>query len=69
LRSPVNVEDLRMRLAPPRIVMVAAWMVLAVQGVALAQASQRQPLILPGDEPDLLLFYTGDVIGYVDPCG
>ena len=29
----------------------------------------RKALIATGDSPDLFLLYTGDVIGYVDPCG
>ena len=30
---------------------------------------QRESLIATGDTPDLFLLYTGDVIGYLDPCG
>lgn len=26
-------------------------------------------LIAPGDAPDLSLLYTGDVVGYIEPCG
>lgn len=26
-------------------------------------------LIMSGDSPDLFLLYTGDVIGYLEPCG
>ena len=26
-------------------------------------------LIAPGDDPTLTLLYTGNVVGYVDPCG
>jgi hypothetical protein len=26
-------------------------------------------VVVPGTTPDLLFLYTGDVIGYVDPCG
>ena len=26
-------------------------------------------LVAPGPAPDLALLYTGDVIGYIDPCG
>jgi hypothetical protein len=26
-------------------------------------------LIAGGSRPDLILAYTGDVIGYIDPCG
>ena len=52
----------------------------AGSGVAQAQAqaegdgqeSFRPPrgaMIAPGPAPDLTLLYTGDVIGYLDPCG
>jgi hypothetical protein len=33
------------------------------------QPTQPVPLILPGDPPDLVMFFTGDVIGYLTPCG
>jgi len=26
-------------------------------------------LIAPGRAPDLILLYTGDVLGFLDPCG
>ena len=29
----------------------------------------RRALIDGGESPDLFLMYTGDVIGYLDPCG
>jgi len=32
-------------------------------------ASARRSLIAAGETPDLFLLYTGDVIGYLDPCG
>ena len=31
--------------------------------------AQGQPIILPGQAPDLLMFYTGEVVGYLSPCG
>ncbi|GEM_PF-3555794 len=37
-----------------------------------AQQSFRPPkgvMIAPGKTPDLTLLYTGDAIGYIDPCG
>jgi hypothetical protein len=34
-----------------------------------AAPPQRQSLIAKGDTPNLFLLYTGDVIGYLDPCG
>jgi hypothetical protein len=27
------------------------------------------PLVIPGDAPDLILEFTGKVLGYVEPCG
>ena len=27
------------------------------------------PLVAPGEAPDLVLLYTGGVVGYVEPCG
>jgi len=54
----------------------AAWfaIVVASAGIAAAQegASQLPPpgaLVAPGPAPDVTFLYTGDVIGYVDPCG
>jgi hypothetical protein len=35
---------------------------------APAQTKQKG-LIAGGEAPDLILMYTGDVIGYIDPCG
>jgi len=32
-------------------------------------AGMGRALIASGDLPDLFLLYTGDVIGYLDPCG
>ncbi len=45
---------------------------VALAAVALHQAApapEAKGLIAGGRPPDLLLMYTGDVIGYVDPCG
>ena len=42
------------------------------QGADEGQVSFRPPrgaMIAPGPGADLTLLYTGDVIGYVDPCG
>ena len=32
-------------------------------------STPRRSLIADGETPDLFLLYTGDVIGYLDPCG
>jgi hypothetical protein len=48
---------------------------LALGWLAVALAtpvfSQQPPgaLVVSGPPPDLFLLYSGDVIGYLDPCG
>jgi hypothetical protein len=36
---------------------------------APAGATDEGPLVAPGEAPDLALFTTGGVVGYVEPCG
>ena len=56
------------RLALLTLVAAAAAAPIAAQeGVSTAPPAGA--LVAPGDAPDLTLLYTGDVIGYVDPCG
>lgn len=38
-------------------------------GKPVSTARARSALVASGDVPDLFLLYTGDVIGYLDPCG
>ena len=45
--------------------LVFAW---AAVGGAWAQ-QQAGGLIKPGNDPGLHLLFTGDVIGYLEPCG
>lgn len=45
---------------------LAAWAGLVVP--ALAQAPQVA-LVEAGQKPDLVVLHTGDVIGYLKPCG
>lgn len=48
----------------------AAGLALACVPALWAQAGpQPQGLVPGGPPPDAFLLYTGDVIGYVDPCG
>ena len=47
---------------------VVALAALLGSGLVLAQDS-APPLVAPGPPPNLFLLYTGDVIGYLDPCG
>ena len=45
---------------------------LLAQDQVAGQESYRTPrgaFIAPGEPADLTLLYTGDVIGYLDPCG
>ena len=55
-------------------------LVLAALGVANARPAgvpapagsdpaDSGPLVAPGPAPDLVLLYTGNVVGYVEPCG
>jgi len=56
------------RLAMLSLIAVAAGAPAAAQeGVSTSPPAGA--LVAPGDAPDLTLLYTGDVIGYVDPCG
>ena len=48
-------------------VLAAALQFLA--GGPALPAAGRDTLIADGPAPDLILLYTGDVIGYVGPCG
>lgn len=43
-----------------------AWTLLSGQ---MGEPSPSRPLFVTGKSPDLMLFYTGDVIGYIDHCG
>ena len=38
-------------------------------GLSLVPAISAQGLVEDGPAPGLFLIYTGDVIGYIDPCG
>ncbi len=46
-----------------------AGLALALAGPGAPRSEDRPGLIADGDTPDLFLLYTGDVIGYIDPCG
>jgi hypothetical protein len=47
--------------------MLSAAILLASPGLVLANPDALVPS--GGPAPDLFLIYTGDVIGYVEPCG
>ena len=54
-----------------RIVAGLAAATLVGVGLQVATGPQAQSggLVRGGAPPDMILLYTGDVIGYVDPCG
>ena len=54
-----------MRHNPPAVI-VAAFMVLAC---APAFAQGGSGLVPGGAPPDVALVFTGDTIGYIEPCG
>ncbi len=43
------------------------------EGQAASTGRRLEPLggalVAPGNAPDLVLLYTGDVLGYLEPCG
>ena len=59
-----------MRLAPRQkigwLVVALAVAVVAIPGLAQDRASS---LVMSGDPPTFVLMYTGDVIGFIEPCG
>ena len=70
-RSMEDSSVRRMSVEIVRSVSIALVAALAlVAGVAAAQvAGSKRDLIASGDSPDLFIVYTGDVIGYIEPCG
>ena len=58
-----------------RVFAAAATLMLAVGGAAAqapptsAPAAPTQGLVAPGSSPDLEILFTGDVVGYLEPCG
>ena len=52
---------------PFQTLLALACLLFLVASGGLARA--QQGLIQRSDAPDLFLLYTGDVIGYVGPCG
>ena len=56
------------RTAARRIIATTA-LLLALPAPAQQATTPTAGLIRPGDAPQLSLIYSGDVIGYLDPCG
>ena len=56
-----------------RLALVAALAAVAASPTVAQEGASTSPppgaLVAPGNAPDVTLLYTGDVIGYVDPCG
>jgi len=50
--------------------LVLAGLALGSWGLSPLRAQSRDAGLVPdGEAPGLLLLYSGDVIGYLDPCG
>ena len=49
------------------IASIAAVLTITTWTGVMAQGAK--PLVEPGTPADLTMLYTGDVIGYLDPCG
>ena len=59
-----------------RALTAAAVLMLAADAVAQNPATlvpegapAQQGLVAPGRSPDLEILFTGDVVGYLEPCG
>jgi hypothetical protein len=52
--------------AAPLLLALCLGLLPAIPGFAQGAAGGLVP---DGDPPDLFLLYTGDVIGFIDPCG
>jgi hypothetical protein len=50
------------------ILAAAVWLIAAGH-VPISAQDSAGALVAGGDPPDLFLLYTGDVIGYIEPCG
>jgi len=54
----------------PRVLVLLSLLVgLSSIATPAAAGDATANLVSVGSTPDLILVYTGDVIGYVDPCG
>ena len=58
-----------MRTASRRARTLVAGVTVAGFAISVNAWAQAQPIVLPGEPPDLVMFYTGDVVGYLTPCG
>lgn len=54
-----------------RGVLAKLLLLVGVASIAIPTAANNATanLVSEGATPDLILVYTGDVIGYIDPCG
>lgn len=44
-------------------------LVLVTASLATVLPARAQGLVADGKTPDAVMLFTGDVIGYIDPCG
>ena len=52
-----------------RVAIGVAWVCAAALVLVCAPLVSAQGLVPGGAPPDAFLLFTGDVIGYLDPCG
>ena len=59
----------RFRAAQAAVAVVALVAACFLPSAAIAQDEKNDGLILDTEPPGLFLLYSGDVIGYIEPCG
>ncbi len=68
MRSSHSYHSERPEVIRRAALLCVGWLALAAATVVSAQGPPGG-LIQSGKPPELLLLYTGDVIGYLEPCG
>jgi hypothetical protein len=56
-------------IAKRALVMLSLMVGVSSIATPVAAGDVTASLVSVGSTPDLILVYTGDVIGYIDPCG
>jgi len=60
---------MKFRVAVAAASLMLAGMALAESAPAPAPAPAQGALIAPGRSPELEILFTGDVVGFLEPCG
>ena len=64
-----QIEQVKMRPGPRGIAGAVTLSLLGMLAAASGAHAQQAGIVRDGPPPDLALMYTGDVIGFLDPCG